>query len=183
MRLAERWLIACIITVTVLLIAKLESNEVIQSDIISFVHTSQDIVKIQSIARQALQKEQEKVAVSSSSYSAQLLKFVNVSALQDGYLLQYEYAPSLEAIRDGFIVFTGYTKHTGKTMTVHYHNNIIVTYGFLDEFQRLPYTSVAQGELLALKETATPLFLKMEKDGQVLELEEMLALFREWDSP
>lgn len=179
MNISQRWLLATIVTVVVLVIARLESKDMLNSNIRAIVSSSEDVVFLQKAVKTALGREEKKIAVSSSVHSQKLLEFVNAKPFDDGYLLTYEEAPTLEAFQDGYIVFTGHKKNTGKTMTVHY-GDIVVTYGKLDAFNRLPYTSVVKGDLLAMKGLDSPLFLKIEEDGQALHLEQILSLLQEW---
>lgn len=179
MKISQRWFLACVVTVVVLVLARLETSNMIDSDIRTIISSSNDIVLLQNTVKSALNREEQKITVSSPLRAQKLLEFVNSTSLEDGYLLTFEEPPYIEALQDGYIVFTGHTKNTGKTMTVHY-GDIVVTYGKLDAFHRLPYTSVAKGELLALKGNDTPLFLKVEVDGQVLQLDQILSLLKEW---
>ena len=64
------------------------------------------------------------------------------------FLIQPHYA--IEAQGNGLIIFTGYTRQTGKTVTVLYDNGDEVTYGFVGTFSKLPYTSVKKGTRLPL---------------------------------
>lgn len=180
MKMSERWLLACVVTVIVLVVGKLEANEVINSNVRAVVSSSEDVVLLQKMVKQAVNREDEKIVVSTAVQSQKLLEFINATAQDDGYLLTFEKAPTIQALQDGYIIFTGHTKKTGKTMTVHY-GKVAVTYGQLDTFNHLPYTTVVAGEMLALKGTDSPLFIRMEKEGQVLNLDEMLPLLQEWE--
>lgn len=179
MKLAQRWLLACIVTVVVLVIVRLEASERLSSNVRTIVSSSEDIVLLQRFVKRVIEREENTIAVSSAMHSQKLLAFVSAEKFGDGYLLTYHQPPIIQALQDGYIVFTGHTKKTGKTMTIHY-GDMVVTYGMLDAFNKLPYTAVKYGELLALKGNDSPLYLRMEKGGQVLHLDEILPLLKEW---
>lgn len=179
-KLRVRWVVASIIVAIVLFVNQLEERNVIQSNIQKIVSSSEDIVWMQQTVRAFLQKEQQQVTVTTPIHSQKLLEFVNVSAQQDGYLLTFDQIPSIVALQDGYILFTGHQKTTGKTMIVKY-GDVSVTYGHLDNFNQLPYTTIKTGEILALKGKDTPLFLKMEANGVPLNLEQILPMLQQWE--
>lgn len=180
LRSGERWLVACILIVVVLVVARLEESGIIKSDVRTVVSSSEDLVLLQNMVRQVVDGEKETVIVSGALQTQELLLFTSAQPLADGFLLTYDEPPFLKALQDGFIVYTGHTKQTGKTMTVHY-GEVAVTYGQLDSFNHLPYTSIVRDEVLAIKSDDSPLFLKMEVKGDVLSLDQMLYWLKEWD--
>lgn len=180
MKIGKRLLLACILVVVVLVIVRIEDKGLIGSNIRAVVSSSEDVVLLQKMVKKAFEGEEEKIIVSSAVHSQRLLEFVSEQPYDDGYLLTFEEAPVIEALQDGYVVFTGHTKATGKTMTIHY-GNIAITYGQLDAFNQLPYSTVLAGEVLAYKGTDSPLFLRVEVDGQALKLEDILPLLREWE--
>ena len=58
----------------------------------------------------------------------------------------------------------GFTRESGKTITVLYEGGDEVTYGFVGEFHKLPYTAVKKGDTLALMDEEA-IYLKVKQDG------------------
>lgn len=73
-------------------------------------------------------------------------------------------------------------RQQGKTISVYYEDNTTVTYGNVDSFSLLPYTSIERGSTIANKEPGD-LYLKIEQDGRVLNLEETLQWMKEHTQP
>ena len=65
---------------------------------------------------------------------------------------------------NGLVIFTGYTRQTGKTVTVLYDDGDEVTYGFVGTFAKLPYTSVKKGDTLALMDEEA-IYIMVKRDG------------------
>ena len=93
-------------------------------------------------------------------------------------MLAYEESLSITATKSGVIVYTGHTARTGKVISISYDDGYTVTYGFIDDFYHLPYSSVALGEMIAKKE-AGELFIQIEKSGRILNLEETIEWIKQ----
>ncbi|HSO56744.1 MAG TPA: hypothetical protein VLQ66_00790, partial [Paenisporosarcina sp.] len=87
---------------------------------------------------------------------------------EEGVLVSYTTPIQVTAREDGIILFTGHTRHTGKTMTVLYDGGDIVTYGFVENFSNLPYTAVGENDLIAEVQPGS-MFVKIERGGIILE--------------
>ena len=86
----------------------------------------------------------------------------------------------IEAQGNGLVIFTGFTRQTGKTITVLYDDGDEVTYGFVGSFFKLPYTSVKKGDTLALMDEGAIFFI-VKRDGVNLDASVLPALsFRWW---
>ena len=93
MKIGKRWLLACIVVVVVLVVVRIEDRGLIGSNIRAVVSSSEDVVLLQKMVKQALEGEEEKIIVSSAVHSQRLLEFVNEQPFDDGYLLTFEEAP------------------------------------------------------------------------------------------
>ncbi|HEY4624098.1 MAG TPA: hypothetical protein VIH12_09565, partial [Solibacillus sp.] len=67
--------------------------------------------------------------------------------------------------------FTGHTQYNGKSISVIYDNGMTMTFGFVDEFYVLPYTTVGQGTVIATKKGGE-LYIQIEKDGVIWNMEQ-----------
>lgn len=103
--------------------------------------------------------------------------FVDIYAFETaGYLFMLEEATPIIASESGLVVYTGDNKYLGKTISVYYQDGITVTYGFLDSYSLLPYSSFEKGHTLGMKEPGQ-LYIRVEKGTKVYNLEETLNWF------
>lgn len=92
---------------------------------------------------------------------------------EKGLLLRVESPQPVLAKGSGMVLFTGEKRKTGKTMTVAYDSGDTVTYGFLDQFNFLPYTRFSSGD--ALGSSSTDLFyIQHDNDSRLLDPESLL---------
>nr|WP_301286024.1 M23 family metallopeptidase [Lysinibacillus endophyticus] len=138
---------------------------------------------MRNVLREIFGEESDtKITVSSEPVNQELLSFVAIKPYDNGYLLSFEETIPILAIENGLVVYTGHSKTTGKTISVYYEDNTTVTYGNVDSFSLLPYTSIERGSTIANKEPGD-LYLKIEQDGRVLNLEETLQWMKEHTQP
>lgn len=162
-----RWWLAAILFVTVLVL-----HDVKRPFVERVVYSSEDLI----FMRKALQQvflQPEQIAVSTSERATNLFTFATMERYKDGAVFIYNEPVFLYAFYDGLVVFTGHTKYTGKTVTVLYNEGTTVTYGFLDELTFLPYTSLRAGQSIGRQQHT--LYIQIERDGRVLNLEEIRA--------
>ncbi len=87
---------------------------------------------------------------------------------KDGVIVSYTNPLPIDAQETGLVVFTGFTRESGKTITVLYDNGDEVTYGFVGKVLKLPYTSVKKGDTLALMDEGA-IYLMVKRDGVKLD--------------
>ena len=104
--------------------------------------------------------------------------YQSIERYNKGFLLAYDQPILLNALYDGLIVFTGHTKYNGKTISILYENGLTVTFGYVDQFEVLPYTSVSKGTLLATKEKGK-LYIQIEQDGSIFNMEQTARWIKE----
>lgn len=179
-----KWIAAFFLCLTVLTSIQLYDKGKIAVNVSKMVYGSEDLSIVRGFLRETFKTNQneDKIVVSSESVNQELLNYVQVMPFQDGYLLTYEQAVPIISIDDGLVVYTGYSKDLGKTITVHYEHNTTVTYGQVDTFSLLPYTSIEKGSTIGHKEPGE-LYIQVEKDGKILNLEETLVWMREHMQP
>ncbi len=176
-----KWIGAGILCVAILATNHLQENGQINMDIKKVVYSSEDLNFMRSVLREVFVTEEDpKIAVSTDGVDNELLSFIAVKPYNEGYLLTFEQALPIIAIENGLVVYTGHNTHTGKTISVYYENNTTVTYGFVDAFTTLPYTSVGIGQTIANKEEAGDLYIQIETNGKRLNLEETIKWMREF---
>jgi len=176
-----KWIGAGILCVTVLATNHLQESGKMNTDIKKIVYSSEDLNFMRNVLRDVFVTEEDPtIAVSSEAVDNELLSFVAVKPYNDGYLLTFEQALPIVAIENGLVVYTGHNTYTGKTISVFYENNTTVTYGFVDAFTTLPYTSIGKGQTIANKENSGDLYIQIETNGKRLNLDETIKWMREF---
>ncbi|HWL27016.1 MAG TPA: peptidoglycan DD-metalloendopeptidase family protein [Ureibacillus sp.] len=176
-----KWIGAGILCITVLLANYLQDKGQINVDIKKVVYSSEDLNVMRNVLQEMFGTEEDPtITVSSETVNNELLSFIAVKPYDEGYLLTFERTLPIIAIENGLVVYTGHNTHTGKTISVYYENNTTVTYGFVDAFTTLPYTSVGKGQTIANKEDPGDLYIQIETNGKRLNLEETIKWMREF---
>ena len=174
-----KWIAAILLCAIVLFGNRLQEQGQIAVDVERIVYSSEDLTFMRNLLRDVFGDEDEtKITVSTEAINQELLSFVAIKPYDNGYLLTYEESIPILAIQNGLVVYTGHTKNTGETISVYYEDDTTVTYGNVDLFSLLPYTSIERGSTIANKESGD-LYIKIERDGKVLNLEETLQWMKE----
>lgn len=174
-----KWIAAFLLCAIVLIANQLQERGQIGIDVKKVVYSSEDLTFMRNVLREVFgQRSDKTITVSLEAVNQELLSFVSAKPYDNGYLLTFEQAIPILAIENGLVVYTGHTKNTGKTVSVYYEDNTTVTYGNVDSFSLLPYTSIERGSTIANKEQGD-LYIKIEDDGKVLNLEETLEWMKE----
>ncbi|WP_158674356.1 MULTISPECIES: M23 family metallopeptidase [Lysinibacillus] len=174
-----KWIAAFVLCALVLTGTQLQEREQINIDVKKVVYSSEDLSMMRNLLRNVFGDEQgTKITVSSETVNQELLSFVAIKPYDSGYLLTFEKTIPILAIENGLVVYTGHSKTTGKTISVFYEDDTTVTYGNVDSFSLLPYTSIERGSTIANKEPGD-LYIKIEMDGKDLNLEQTLQWMKE----
>jgi len=176
-------LLAIVLTLGVIGVAKLEEAEVIRQPVTQYVTSGQDFVVVKKwVASMMKDTEADKIAVTAGVDSVDPLSvYESMQPYKNGVLVSYTNPLSIEAQGRGLVVFTGFTRESGKTITVLYDNGDEVTYGFVGTIPILPYTSVKKGDTLALMEEGA-IYLLVKRDGVTLDVS-LLPTFLSGDTP
>jgi len=178
-----KWIAALFLCICVLAGNHLQETGKIPVDVKRIVYSSEDLTFMRNMLREIFDKDsKDTIAVSSEPINQELLTFVQAKPYYKGYLFTYEESVPLVAIDHGLVVYTGYSKDTGKTISVYYEDDTTVTYGNVDSFSLLPYTSIERGSTIGKKEPGD-LYIQVEKDGNILNLEETLLWMKEHMRP
>lgn len=174
-----KWIVAFMLCVLVLMGKHFQNTGQIDVDVKKVVYSSEDLTIMRSMLRELFGEEpQTKIAVSTEKVNQEVLTFTEIVPYNEGYLLTFEQALPLVAINHGVVVYTGHSKHTGKTISVYYEDNTTVTYGNVDSFSLLPYTSVQRGDTIGNIEMGD-LYIQIDIDGRILNLEQTLQWLKE----
>lgn len=173
-----KWFSAFFLCVIVLIAIRLEESGHIDINVKEIVYSSHDLTIMRNVLRELFGEEKPKITVSSDIINEELLTFSSVKPYEEGFLLTYDEPIPIIAINNGLVVYTGHSKKIGKTISIYYEDDTTVTYGYVDSFSILPYTTVEKGKTVANKESGD-LYIQIEKDGKIFNLEETLTWLKE----
>ncbi|MEK4230145.1 hypothetical protein [Solibacillus sp. FSL H8-0538] len=171
-----KWLIAGLLFVTIFS-SRYTENEKVDRMVQSVVYNSNDLQWMRTTLREVFDREQQTVEVTKDQSDLYLTKFVSIKPYYKGFILFFEETVPIIAYEHGLVVFTGHTKNTGKTISVFYNDDTTVTFGFVDQLSLLPYTSVAKGASLGLKDEGE-LYIEIEQNGAHLNLQQTIEWLR-----
>lgn len=169
MRWQQKWLVACILTVGIIGMVQIEERDGGNSQIRSLFEEGKDIHIVRSFVMSLMDKEVvEEVVPVSAAIHPSMKTYESMQPYEDGVIVSYSSPVQVVAREDGLILYTGQTRHTGKTITVLYESGDTVTYGFVENFSHLPYTAVSANDLIAEVQPGS-MFVQVERSGQFLE--------------
>lgn len=100
-------------------------------------------------------------------------KLISMENAEDGFIVEIDQS-MIRAQARGIILYTGNTKHLGNVMTVYYDDaEVKVTYGMLGDIEQYPFTLVYPEYILATLKSSNKFFLSVEKNGRMLEKDEV----------
>lgn len=135
------------------------------------VYSSDDLLYMRKLVVAITQPEDQQITVTAHNSVEQLQMFETIERFNEGFLLTYKEPFVLNALYNGLIIFTGHTQYNGKSISVIYDNGMTMTFGFVDEFYVLPYTTVSKGTVIATKKSGE-LYIQIEKDGVIWNMEQ-----------
>lgn len=174
-----KWFVAFILCLTILVVTKLEENGRLNSHVSDFVYGSKDLQIMREVLRELFGNEKSsKIFVSSEMMNEDLLTYNQVTPYESGFLFAYDKNFPILAIDDGLVVYTGHSKKLGKTISIYYNDDTTVTYGYIDAFSILPYTTIEKGKTIA-NSVSGKLYIRVEKDNKIYDLKETLSWLKE----
>ena len=170
MKWKTKWMVAIVLTLGVLGVAKLEDTGVIKQPVTQYVTSGKDFVAMKKwVATIIKDSGPDKIAVMGDPQQLDPLSaYESIQPYKDGVIVSYTQPMTIDAIDNGLVIFTGFTRESGKTVTVLYEGGDEVTYGFVGEFYKLPYTAVKKGDTLAQMDEGA-IYLKVKQDGVRIE--------------
>lgn len=159
---------ATVLTVGVIGIAKMEDMDMIDKPVTQYVTSGADFIAMKKWVASFVD-EPDAGTVPVAHGMDQLTAYESMQPYQEGVIVSYSAPHAIESQGTGLVIFTGITRRTGKTITVLYDDGDEVTYGFVDKFSKLPYTSVKRGDTLAFMGEEA-MYLKVKRDGENLDV-------------
>lgn len=157
-------MIAILFTIGIIGVSKLENAGIINKPITQLVSTGEDFLAMKKWVASMMNDSNKIAVMADPQFDEPLATYESMQPYKDGVIVSYVHPLPINAQDNGLVLFTGFTRQTGKTMTVHYDNGDVVTYGYVGSFLKLPYTSVKKGDTLALMDEGA-IFLKVKRDG------------------
>lgn len=169
----RKWVLSFIFVLSFILLAKLEGNSTLSTNYTAILLEPQKPTEIYKQVVAWVNRSDEVISVSAPVSNPPLIEYKSIQPLEDGAILAMDKSQDLYATEDGLIIFTGYRTKTGKTLSILYDTGETVTYGFVDEFRQLPYTTVNAGDIFATIENKV-LYVQVEKEGENMETDELI---------
>lgn len=158
------------LTIGVIGVAKLEEAGVIRQPVTQYVTSGKDFMVMKKWVVSFFNDTQDDKIVVTAELNPEepFSAYESMQPYKDGVIVSYTVPMAIEARGSGLIIFTGFTRRSGKTVTVLYDDGDEVTYGYVGEFSKLPYTTVKKGDTLALMDEGA-IYLMVKRDGKKLD--------------
>ncbi|TQR14822.1 hypothetical protein [Psychrobacillus soli] len=169
----RKWVLALLFVLVFFIVANLEANNTLSTNYTTTLLEPQKPAEVYKKVKAWVEQSDKKINVSAPVTNPPLIEYKSIQPLGEGAILAVEESQDLYASENGFIIFTGYKKNTSKTMSILYDTGETATFGFVEEFHQLPYTSVSPGDIFATVENEL-LYIEVEKDGKKLEMSELV---------
>ncbi|QUG42227.1 hypothetical protein KD050_02735 [Psychrobacillus sp. INOP01] len=169
----RKWVLSFIFVLSFVLLSKLEGNSTLSTNYASLLLEPQKPTEIYKQVVAWITRSDELISVSAPVSNPPLIEYKSIQPLEDGAVLSVDKSQDLYASEDGLIIYTGYRKKTGKTMSILYDTGETATYGFVDEFRQLPYTTINAGDIFGTIDNEI-LYVQVEKEGEMLETDELI---------
>ena len=169
----RKWVLSFLFVFSFILLAKLEGNSTLSTNYASLLLKPQKPSEIYDDVVAWINRSDELINVSAPVSNPPLIEYKSIQPLEDGAILAISKTQDLYASEDGLIIYTGHRKKTGKTVSILYDTGETATYGFVDDFRQLPYTTVNAGDIFGSVENEM-LYIQVEKKGEMLETDELI---------
>lgn len=167
-----KWILALLLFAAVMMISSLENRHVISTSIGNMYASGEDFIVMRKWIASYFEEERDAIQV---DYNPKMMtSYDSFQPFRDGIMISYPSSISIQAEKNGLVIFTGITRKTGKTVTVLYDDGDEVTYGLVGSFSKMPYTSVKVGDTLASLDEQT-LFFKVKRDGEYMDPSELAS--------
>ena len=159
-------MVAIVLTLGVIGVAKLEDAGVIREPVTQYVTSGKDFIAMKKwVATMIKDPAADKIAVMADPHQEDPFSaYESMQPYKEGVIVSYTKPLTIDAQENGLVIFTGFTRESGKTVTVLYDSGDEVTYGYVGKFVKLPYTAVKKGDTLALMDEGA-IYLKVKRDG------------------
>lgn len=174
----RKWVLSFIFVFSFVLLAKLEGNSTLSTNYASLLLEPQKPTEIYKQVVAWITRSDELISVSAPVSTPPIIEYKSIQPLEDGAVLSVDKSQELYASDDGLIIYTGYKTKTGKTLSILYDSGETATYGFVDEFRQLPYTTVNAGDIFGTVGNEM-LYVQVEKEGELLGTDELIEWLAE----
>lgn len=180
MKWKTKWMVAIVLTIGVIGVAKLEEVGLVKKPVTQYVTTGKDFIVMKKWVASILGDDKtETIAVTGKQEDeVPFASYESMQPYEKGVIVSYSQPMPVLARGDGLVVFTGSTRQSGKTVTVLYDDGDEVTYGFVGSISKLPYTTVKKGDTLALMNEET-MYLQVKREGINLDADMLATYFSE----
>ncbi|KXH87326.1 hypothetical protein AU377_01760 [Sporosarcina sp. HYO08] len=165
-------MLAILLALAVFGVAKLEDTGILLKPVSQYVTTGEDFIEMKKwVASMLKDATPRTIAVTGEipdETGPLIAAYESMQPYKDGVIVSYTDPLPIAAQGNGLVIFTGFTRESGKTITVMYDDGDEVTYGFVGTFSKLPYTAVKEGDTLALLEEGT-MYLMVKRNGVKLD--------------
>ncbi|WP_391116177.1 hypothetical protein [Psychrobacillus sp. L3] len=176
----KKWIFALVFVMLFFMLNKFENNDVLSTSYSTSLLEPQKPSAIFKRVVEWIKKPDDLISVNAPIATPPLIDYKSIQPLLEGAILSINNSQDLYASENGFIIFTGYTKKTGKTLSILYDTGETVTFGFVKEFHQLPYTTINAGDKFASADSEL-LYIKVVKDGKNLGVNELIEWLSETD--
>lgn len=169
----KKWIFAFVFVLMFFLLNRLETSNVLSTNYSTTLLAPQQPKEAYNQIKAWVQQSDKKITVSAPITTPPLVEYKSIQPYEDGVILSIDSKQDLFASENGLIIFTGYTKKTGKTLSISYDTGETATYGFVEKFHQLPYTTINTGDIFASAADEL-LYIQVEKDGEYLDTSELV---------
>lgn len=169
----KKWIFAFVFVMLFYMLYKFENNDVLPTNYSASLLGPQKPTEVYKKVMAWVNQSDELIDVSAPLTTPPLIEYKSIQPYKEGAILSINNSQQLFASQNGFILFTGYTKKTGKTLSILYDTGETATFGFLKEFHQLPYTTINVGDIFASADNEL-LYIQVEKDGELLDTNELV---------
>ena len=162
-----KWILALVLVFLFFMLDKYEKNDVLSTDYATTLLAPQKPSEVYRKIMEWVNPTEDVVSVSAPMTTPPLIEYKSIQPFDKGAILSIHEAQELYASENGLIIFTGYTKKTGKTLSILYDTGETATFGFVEEFRQLPYTTINAGDIFASVDNEL-LYVQVEEDGELL---------------
>ncbi|MEK4486599.1 hypothetical protein MHH81_13550 [Psychrobacillus sp. FSL H8-0484] len=169
----KKWMLAFTLVILFVMLDKFEKNDVLSTDYATSLLAPQKPSEVYRKVMEWINPSDDLVSVSAPVTNPPLIEYKSIQPFEKGAILAIDEIQELYASEDGLIIFTGYTKKTGKTLSILYDSGETATFGFVEDFYQLPYTTISAGDIFASVESKV-LYIQVEKEGELLETSDLV---------
>lgn len=169
----KKWMLAFVFVILFFALSKFEKSDVLSTNYSTTLLEPQKPSEVYKKIMTWVNQPEEVISVSSPVTTPPLIEYKSIQPFEEGAILSINDSQELFAAENGLIIFTGYTKKTGKTLSILYDTGETATFGFLEEFNQLPYTTINTGDIFATV-ASNLLYVKVEQDGEILDTTELV---------